>query len=336
MAPRVPRRLYGEATPEAQAWNLANTWPSGGVLSSEAGAILGSQAMSAESQMRKLAILNVLWDGNPQSFDRRKEGGSFKVEGARFTVALQVQEPTLRAFFEKSGELARGTGFLARFLVAWPESTQGSRPFSEPPKDWPALSAFRSRIAHILARPAPLKDGAGLSPALLTMTPEAKAAWVEYHNAIEAELRAGGDLGDVKDVASKSADNAARLAALFAVFNNGTAGQIDADAIDGAKRIAVWHLMESRRFFGELALSPDLANASRLDGWLVAYCRRNGVDRIARRELQRHVTPTRLREKNALTQALLELVEAGRVREVSEGKRKDVLVNPALISGEAS
>lgn len=128
-APRIPRLMYGDATPEAQAWGIANIWPSGGVLSSVAGAILGSHAMSAESQMRNLAILNVLRDGTPQSFDRRKEGGSFKVEGARFTVALQVQEPTLRAFFDRSGELARGTGFLARFLVAWPDSTQGSRPF---------------------------------------------------------------------------------------------------------------------------------------------------------------------------------------------------------------
>ncbi len=31
-----------------------------------------------------------------------------------------------------SGALARGTGFLARFLVAWPESTQGHRPYSDP------------------------------------------------------------------------------------------------------------------------------------------------------------------------------------------------------------
>lgn len=144
------------------------------------------------------------------------------------------------------------------------------------------------------------------------------------------------DLSDVRDVASKSADNAGRLAALFAVFNNGTAEQIDAEALDGATRIAAWHLMESRRFFGEIALSPELANASRLNGWLVAHCRRNCVDRIAGRELQRQVTPARLRQSAALTQALCELVEAGRVREVSEGKRKDVLVNPALLSGESS
>ena len=336
IAPRVPRLTYGDATPEAQAWSLANHWPSGGVLSNEAGAIFGSHAMNAESQMRNLSILNVLWDGNPQSFDRRKEGGSFKVEGARFTVALQVQEPTLRAFFERSGDLARGSGFLARFLVAWPESTQGSRAFSEAPKEWPSLSAFRNRIADILAKRAPVNERGGLSPALLTMTPPAKAAWVEYHDAVETELRSGGDLSDVRDVASKSADNAARLAALFSVFAHGIAEQIDADALDGASRIAAWHLSESRRFFGELAMSPDLANASRLDAWLTAYCRRLGVDRIARRELQRHVSPTRLRQTAALTRALHDLEEAGRIRVVSEGKRKDILVNPALLSGNAS
>ncbi len=56
-------------------------------------------------------------------------------------MALQVQEATLREFLAKSGALARGTGFLARFLMAWPESTQGYRPFTEAPKSWPHLGA---------------------------------------------------------------------------------------------------------------------------------------------------------------------------------------------------
>lgn len=34
------------------------------------------------------------------------------------TIALQIQEATLRNFFDQTGGLARGTGFLARFLVA--------------------------------------------------------------------------------------------------------------------------------------------------------------------------------------------------------------------------
>ena len=333
--PRVPRLFYGDATPEALTHGLADTWPSGGVLSSEAGSILGSHAMGAESQMRNLAILNLLWDGTPQSFDRRKEGGSFKVDGARLTVALQVQEATLRSFLDRTGDLARGTGFLARFLVAWPESTQGARPFTESPAAWPALSAFHRQIAYILSSRPPLNEAGGLTPALLTMTPEAKAEWIKYHDAIERELSAGGELRDVRDVASKSADNAARLAALFHVFEHGVGGAIGRDAFEGASRIAAWHLHESRRFLGELALPPDVSNASYLDAWLVAYCCRERTDRVPRREVQRHVTPARLRHKAALSQALRDLAEAGRVQEVAEGKRKDVLVHPALISGDA-
>ncbi|NJD06940.1 MAG: DUF3987 domain-containing protein [Methylococcaceae bacterium] len=79
-----------------------------------------------------LALLNVLWDGGMHSVGRRTSE-SFTVRGVRLTIALQVQETTLRTFFEKSGGLARGTGFFARFLITWPESTQGFRPFSDPP-----------------------------------------------------------------------------------------------------------------------------------------------------------------------------------------------------------
>jgi putative DNA primase/helicase len=136
-------------------------------------------------------------------------------------VALQIQEITLRSFFDRSGGLARGTGFLARFLVAWPESTQGYRPFTEAPVNWPHLAAFHRRIAAILANPVPMDEEGALSPALMMLAPEAKAAWVAFHDAIEGELASGGELYDVRDVASKSADNAARLGALFQIFEHG-------------------------------------------------------------------------------------------------------------------
>ena len=64
--------------------------------------------------MRNLTLLNVLWDGGTHSVGRRTSE-CFTVKGARLTVALQVQEPTLREFFARSGTLARGTGFLAGF-----------------------------------------------------------------------------------------------------------------------------------------------------------------------------------------------------------------------------
>ncbi|SFN03308.1 YfjI family protein [Nitrosomonas communis] len=216
-APRMPRLLLGDETPENLAWSLAKHWPSSGVISSEAGLIFGSHGMGKESVMRNLALYNVLWDGGVHNVGRRTSE-SFTVQGARLTVGLQIQETTLREFIEKSGALARGKGYFARFLVSWPESTQGTRFFTEPPTNWPSLTAFNKRLNEILSIPPSMSDDGGLEPVTLTFSPEAKAAWVRYYNAIEKELANGGELYDVRDVASKSADNAARLAAIFHVF----------------------------------------------------------------------------------------------------------------------
>jgi putative DNA primase/helicase len=328
--PRIPRLLYADATPEALAYGLAKQWPSGGVVSAEAGIIFGSHGMGKDSVMRNLGLLNQLWDGKSLTIDRRSTE-SFTVRGARLTVALQVQEPTLREFFTRSGALARGTGFLARFLVAWPESTQGMRQIDpdapDGPATWPHLAAFHRRIAEILDQPVPIDEDGALTPPMLPLTPEAKAAWVEYHNAIESELSSGGELYDVRDVASKSADNAARLAALFQMFE-GAGGAIGLAAFESASLIAAWHLHESRRFFGELALPAELADAARLDGWLIEHCRRERTHLVSTREAQR-LGP--IRDKEKLTAALRELEELDRVKVEQEGRRKTIKVNPALL-----
>ena len=330
--PRIPRLLYADATPEALAYGLAKQWPSGGVVSAEAGIVFGSHGMGKDSVMRNLGLLNQLWDGTSLTIDRRSTE-SFTVRGARLTVALQVQEPTLREFFTRSGALARGTGFLARFLVAWPESTQGQRPFTEAPANWPHLTAFHRRIAAILDQPVPIDDDGALIPPMLPLSTEAKAAWVEYHDAVESELANGGELYDVRDVASKSADNAARLAALFQIFE-GAGGAIGATAFEGASRITAWHLNEARRFFGELALPAELADAARLDSWLIEHCKAGRTHFVGKNHVRQHGS---IRDGARLDAAIRELAELDRLRLVKEGKRLIIQVNPALvIDGGAS
>ncbi len=328
--PRVPRLIYGDATPEALKWNLAMGWPSGGVVSSEAGLVFGAHGMGKDSVMRNLATLNQLWDGADIATERRTSE-SFTVRGARLTIALQVQEATLRSFFDRSGGLARGTGFLARFLVAWPESTQGHRLFTDPPDNWPALAKFNQRIAKILEQDAPIDEEGALSPVILSLASDTKAAWVKFHDAIEGELRSGGELYDVRDVASKTADNAARIAGLFQLFEHGMGGAVGLSAFEGASRIAAWHLHEARRFYGELALPEEQADAVRLDSWLIGYSKREESNIVPRREVQRNVTPGHLRQKGTLDIALAELVECGRVRLVQEGRRKEIHINPVLL-----
>ncbi|WP_277985859.1 DUF3987 domain-containing protein [Nitrosomonas eutropha] len=319
--------MYADATPEALANGLAKRWPSSGVVSAEAGIVFGSHGMGKDSVMRNLAMLNQLWDGASLAIDRRTSE-SFTVQGARLTVVLQVQEPTLREFFNKSGALARGTGFLARFLVAWPASTQGFRPFTEAPANWPALAAFNQRLAAILSQPEPIDDDGALTSTMLDMSPDAKAAWVEYHNAIESELARGGELHDVRDVASKSADNAVRLTTLFQMLEHGMNSPISQGNFERAGNIAAWHLSEAKRFFGELALPVELADAVRLDNWLIEHCK-NKCTHTVGKSVALQYGP--LRKKESIDAAIRELEELDRVQVRRDGKRITLLINPALL-----
>lgn len=332
--PRVPRLIYADVTPEALTYSLYKNWPSGGVVSAEAGSVLGAHGMGSESVMRNLAMFNQLWDGNPLTIDRRTSE-SYTVRGARLTIALQVQEATLRDFLDRSGTLARGTGFLACFLLAWPESTQGYRAFTEPPEYWPAMETFNQRITKILNLSLPLNADGTLSPVMLTLSPDAKAAWVAYHDEIERELKKSGELYDVRDVAAKSADNAAGIAALFHVFESMQTSEVGFESINGAIRIAAWHLNESRRFFGEIALPKVLADAAMLEAWLIQYCKRDNILCVPVAALMQ-TGPVSLRRKEAHDPAIRELAILNRLRIVTKGRNKLIELNPAIIQGGAS
>lgn len=261
---RVPRLVYADSTPEQLGYSLTKLWPSGGVLSSEAGVVFGSHGMSSSSAMSNMSLLNILWDGGSKPVDRRTSD-SFTVQNARLTMGLAVQAATVKAFFDDSKGLARGTGFLARFLVSWPTSTQGTRLFKEPPTAWPMLTVFNLRITELLNKIPMLDSNGGLSPAMLELSANAKQAWITFHNQVEVELKAGGEMTDARDVASKAADNVARLAALFHLYQCDSEGDIKQTHVEAAIDIVTWHLYEAKRFLNQIAVPENVSNAIKLE-----------------------------------------------------------------------
>ncbi|MDR3441971.1 MAG: DUF3987 domain-containing protein [Legionella sp.] len=331
-SPRVPRLIYSDATPEALKRNLAMVWPSAGIISSEGGIVLGAHAMQKDSAMRNLATYNQGWDGKSVPTDRIGSE-SLVAEEVRLTMFVQVQEVTLLEFIARLGSMVRGIGYFARVLFSWPESTQGYRLFSEPPENWPHLAKFHQRITAILNNPPPIDSNGKLRPSLMSLSASAKIAWIKFHNRIESELHNSGELYDVRDVASKAADNAVRLAALFQIIEYGMDGDIALDSFENASLIILWHLNESRRFFGGLALPPDLADAVRLETWLLAYCQKQNVDRVPSQAILQ-CGPPGMRKSAALKATLQILEEAGRVRLNMTVRPKCIEINPILLKYE--
>lgn len=308
--PRVPDMLRMDDTPEALGVALMR-WPVAATLSSEAGIIFGAHGMNPDSVMRNMAQFNVFWDGGRVKRDRTTTQ-SIDVDGARVTVGLQVQPEVLENFTGKSGALARGIGYLARFLFAYPESTQGGRFYKPIQKGQPALAAFNAHVKHLLCITPHVDDEGRLTTTYLELDPEAKRVWIAFHDEVEEKLGFGQEYFDVQDVASKAAENAARLACNFQMFDYPENAYINEKNMLAAAEIMRWHLDEALRFSNEIAVPQAMRNAIELERWLVGELRINNLVAVGLRRISQY-GPGPTRKADARDAALDVLVMHNRV-----------------------
>jgi putative DNA primase/helicase len=223
-------------------------------------------------------------------------------------------------------------GWFARFLFAKPKSTQGTRKYTKAPEGWPKLSVFEARLVAILGTTPPINEKGQIESVCLDLDGEAKAEWIELYDAIEVGLAEGKEFYDVRDVAAKAADNIARLAALFHIFEHGTAGRIGARMVQAAGDIVLWHLQEAKRYFHDFALPAEIAAARQLEEWLHAHIAKNEPGRLSRGTVQQLVIPKYLRKRETLNAAIDALTELGRARLAGSGKQKNIEIRPSLLN----
>lgn len=321
--PRCPHIILQDETIESLLYRLANEWPSGALMNSEGGLFLGGYSMSTESVMRTLSKFNLLWDGAPIDIGRRGSE-SFAFNGARLTVSLMTQEATLKHFLSKNADLARGIGYLSRMLPAWPVSTQGTREYT-PPCELPANQRLTNIITEILNMPLNIKQSC-LEHHVLELDWQAHGVWCEYYNMVEKEVAVGGLFDDVRDVASKNSENAARIAAIFHVIENRLNGNISGDTMERAVRLANWHLYEAKRFFSEFSMPEDDKNLVEMSRWIAIRCQKMKSLIIPIRDI-RNYGPSKFRNRHILDTILKKLEKLSHIRLI-KGK---VSVNPLLI-----
>lgn len=192
------------------------------------------------------------------------------------------------------------------------------------------LTIFNQRISELLNRPVTMDQSGGLTPELLTFSQGAREVWIAFYNRIERELRTSGRFFSVRDVASKIADNAARIACLFHVFEADGTADVQIGHTEASCRIAEWYLNESLRFFSSLDAPEGSSKARDLWNWLLDKCRRTESNRLPTMEVLQY-GPAKLRRKEEFDSAMQQLSKQSRARIVTEGKRRFVIINPALL-----
>lgn len=325
LAPLIPDLIMQDQTPEGMAKALKR-YPSICLLSSEAAVVLGGHGMGKDSASRNQGMMNDLWSGQPIKITRAM-AESFSLHGRRLSAGLAVQQSVLSAF-AKDGA-ARGIGFFARFLITQPDSTKGTR-FYKAPSEWRHLSAWRDRIHALLNTPLQIDPDNALQPHLLQLAPDAKQLWIEGYNAIERELGPFGEFADVGDVASKSADNAARIAGLLHLYQHGLVGRVTADEMRCGLALALWHLNESKRYFTKAKTDEKTLLAARLEQWLVTYCIEHQTDHIPRAYVLQHC-PIRALRKAAALDDMIKTLGATRCRLDNRNGKQALLINPAIL-----
>ncbi len=313
--PRCRSWILSDVTPEAIAWHLHTVHRSAGLMSSEGGEILNGRAAG------QLPMLNVLWDGGDLKVNR-KESDSFTVRNARFTVSVMLQIETFNKFRERRGQLARDNGFSARGLYCYPPSTQGSRPINTIEEaTYPNLAIFQQRVTELLEKGLVPVNAGELQAKVLEFSPDAKVLWVDFANHIERNLNPFGMYFHARDAASKTAENVARMAALFHLFE-GRTGDIQRDSVDQALQICEWYLGEFVRIFCPAPPIPQQeTDAMALDSWLRNHYA-NGCGYFVKRNVLLQLGPGSLRSKARLDPAISVLAQFGRIRLVQEPKSR--------------
>jgi Protein of unknown function (DUF3987) len=220
--------------------------------------------------------------------------------------------------------LARGVGALARFLIAWPSSTIGTRAYKPGDLNGSELSAFDARLKQLLAYPLPLDEDGALNPPVLRLTPEAFEIWRQLHDDIEQELGSKGEFAELPDFGAKAAEQAARLACVLHVFEHGPKGEIDAALMRAGACLAIWYLAETRRVFTLIGHSGETSDAELLLDWL-----KDHVEAQRPRDIQR-LGPPALRDKSRRDTAITKLVDHGLARREYRDGIEYIILNPKV------
>jgi hypothetical protein len=266
-APASADRTVTEPTFEGLTKLFAHGNPSLGLFSDEGGQFLGGHAMNSENRQKTLAAFNDLWQGNPIRRTRSGDGHS-TLYGRRLAIHLMVQ-PTVALSF-MADPLAADTGFLPRFLMCEPPSAIGTRMQANTKRDDMAMTNFSGRLHDILDTTPPIDlETRELQPRILGLTPDARAQLSAFSDAIEAAQAPGGDLSHISGTASKTAEQAARIAGVLTLWRDLNAPHVEVNEMNDAIILAQYYLSEASRLSSAALVSAEIDKAEKLRGWLL-------------------------------------------------------------------
>ena len=305
--PLAPNRTATDPTFEGLVKLFAIGHPSLGIFTDEAGGFIGGYGMNGDNMLKTCAGLSSLWDGAP--INRTRAGdGAITLRGRRLASHLMVQP--IAAALLLADPVANSQGFLARFLMCEPESAIGTRTRrGHDPISDVVIDAFSKKLGSILKAKPSVREGTKneLNPRRLVLSAEAMYLLQQYYEDTELAQAADGSLANVRPYASKTAEQAARLASVMMLWEDPIAVEVTANTMANAITLAKYYLSEAARLANAAVISEKMVQAEMLRKWLIE---KKSDSHILPSDILRS-GPNSLREGDKVKAAIAILLEYG-------------------------
>lgn len=263
--PKQQRFMAQDITPRALMDRFEGDGVSIMICTDEGQVVFQSQAMY------QLGRVNKLWDGAKWMPMDRADMETILVSNPRLTLHIMTQPQVLSEYLVRHGEMARGSGHWARYMVGYPCSLQGYRDVIPGEMQWDHLPWFHGRMRELLNQYRVMAETGTMERQVLEFTEDAKRRWFNLQWATEYSLRPGYYLGDIRDYGAKLGEMVGRLSAVIHHFN-GEPGAITLDTLERAIDILGWHVGAFKAMFSpEPQLPEAMVDAHKLVVWLAAH-----------------------------------------------------------------
>lgn len=338
--PQNPKTLFDDATIEP----ILDRFISGEMnnaswTTDEAGQFFNGHTMTGDTAGSALSALTKLWsDGEVSRLRSQKSAYATPQTDAhsvRMTLLLQGQRVVLEQAL--TDPLMNGQGFLARALIACPPDLRGHRVWddakrrNDSPYDNPHLIEYWSRCQSLLdPLPANEPTTAQGQPQRIKMqwADGAEQVFCSHMQGIENRQANGQTLEYLKAYASRMAENASRIASLMAFFEGRKV--ITIDDITRAFMLVEYSTAERLRYL-DATPTGEQNDSEKLSSWLVDKARGKNPPMLNRTDAY-NGAPKPMRKNNKVLQNELDNLESmGHIRQMEDGKKKVIYINPKLL-----
>ena len=297
--------------------------------SDEAGQFFGGHTMKSDTVSNALSSLTTLWSDGRANRERSIKSQYGTPKTTAYDVRLTIDLAGQRAIIEPAlnDSLMNGQGFLARFLISCEPSLIGERDWNSEqrlnanPYTDQRLITFWQRC-NCLLDPLPterlderfnLPFGIG-----------AKKLLADYQQSVEHRQKQGKQLEYLRAFAGRMAENATRIATLFAYFDNQKA--LNVEYLERAFLLVEYSINERLRY-AEIQ-TQDKNDTEKLIEWIISKATGKNPPMLNKSFISQNA-PTALRGKK-LDVLLCDLESMGYLRIEQQERKKLVFINPIL------